>query len=143
MTYTSGPQTFQHQGPVSCKTIFLWTGEVEGRWFRDDSSALHLLCMLFLLLLHQLYLRSSGIRSWRLGIPDLDIKGNNRAYQKEGQKGARLSLIIINKMLIILFTLYNVIPQQPSPLKKMETQKYHIKSYRNSTKVSQSQKAIY
>ena len=29
------------------------------RWFWDDSSALHLLCTLFLLLLHQLQLRSS------------------------------------------------------------------------------------
>lgn len=29
----------------------------------DDSSALHLLCTLFLLLLHQLHLRSSGIRA--------------------------------------------------------------------------------
>ena len=36
-------------------------------WFQDDSSALHLLCTLFLLQLHQLLLRSSGIRSWRLG----------------------------------------------------------------------------
>ena len=41
----------------------------KGGWFQDDSSALHLLCTLFLLLLHQLHLRSSGIRSWRLGTP--------------------------------------------------------------------------
>ena len=40
-------------------------------WFRDDSSTLHLLCTLFLLLLHQLQLRSSGIRSWMLGTPAL------------------------------------------------------------------------
>ena len=40
-------------------------------WFGDDSSALHLLGSLFLLLLYQLHLRSSGIRSWKLGIPDL------------------------------------------------------------------------
>ena len=34
--------------------------------FQDDSSSLHLLCPLFLLLLHQLYLRSSGMnpRGW-------------------------------------------------------------------------------
>ena len=38
-----------------------------GGWFQGDSSALHLLCTLFLLLLHQLLLRSSGIGSWRLG----------------------------------------------------------------------------
>ena len=40
---------------------------VEG-WFGDDSSALHLLCTLCLLLLHQLHLRSS-IRSQSLGTP--------------------------------------------------------------------------
>ena len=39
-----------------------------GGWeFGDDSSALHLLSTLFLLLLHQLHFRSSGIRSQRLG----------------------------------------------------------------------------
>ena len=36
-----------------------------GQWFRDDPSALYLLHTL--LLFHQLHLRSSGIRSWRLG----------------------------------------------------------------------------
>ena len=36
-------------------------------WFLDDLIVLHLLCTLFLLLLHQIHLRSSGIRSWRLG----------------------------------------------------------------------------
>ena len=35
------------------------------RWFQDDSMMLHLLCTLFLLLLHQLHSRSFGIRSWR------------------------------------------------------------------------------
>ena len=45
----------------------------DGGWGRcqDDSSTLHLLCTLFLLLLHQLRLRSSGIRSWRLETPGL------------------------------------------------------------------------
>ena len=38
---------------------------------QDDSSAFHLSCTLFLLLLHQLHLRSSGIRSQRLGTPGL------------------------------------------------------------------------
>ena len=42
-----------------------------GAWFQDDSSLLHLLCSLFLLLLHQLHLRSSGIRSQRLEMPTL------------------------------------------------------------------------
>ena len=42
-----------------------------GLWFWDDSSALHLLCTLFLLLLHQFQLRSTDIRSRRLGTPGL------------------------------------------------------------------------
>ena len=37
-----------------------------GCWFKADSSELHLSCTLFLLLLHQLHLRSSGTRFWRL-----------------------------------------------------------------------------
>ena len=41
-------------------------------WFGDESSTLHLLCALFLLLLRQLHLRPSGIRSWRLGTPKLE-----------------------------------------------------------------------
>ena len=42
-----------------------------GGCFGDDSSALHLLCTLFLLL-HHLHLRSSGIRSWKLGSSALE-----------------------------------------------------------------------
>ena len=43
-----------------------------GGWFGDDSSALHLLCTLFLLLLlYQLYHRLSSIRFQRLGTPAL------------------------------------------------------------------------
>ena len=38
-------------------------------WFGDDSSMFNLLCALFLLILHQLLLRSSGIRFQRLGTP--------------------------------------------------------------------------
>ena len=87
-----GCKTFLgRSGPVSQEKPFLdqWyptflapgSGFVEGqffhrlglrRWFRDDSSALHLLCTLCLLLLHQLHLVSSGIRSRRLGIPALE-----------------------------------------------------------------------
>ena len=37
----------------------------------DDSSALHLLCTLFLL--QQLHLRSSGIRLQRLGTPAINV----------------------------------------------------------------------
>ena len=64
------PQPFWHQGLVSWKTISPRTGV--GEWFQDDSSTLHLLCTLFLLLFCQLHLRSSGMRSWRLGIPALN-----------------------------------------------------------------------
>ena len=39
------------------------------RWFQEDSSPLHVPCTLFLLLLHQLHFRSSGIRSGRVGSP--------------------------------------------------------------------------
>ena len=42
-----------------------------GWWFGDDSSTLHLLYTLFLLLLHQHHLKSSGIRSWRLETPEV------------------------------------------------------------------------
>ena len=41
------------------------------QWFQDDSSTLHLLSTWFLLLLHQLHLRSSCMGSWRLGSPTL------------------------------------------------------------------------
>ena len=36
-------------------------------WFQDNSNALHFLCTLFLLLLHQLHLRSSGLRFQEVG----------------------------------------------------------------------------
>ena len=45
-----------------------------GGWFQNDSNALHLLCALFLLLLHQLHLRSPGLRPQRLGAPVLGSK---------------------------------------------------------------------
>ena len=48
------------------QTAGLWWGM---GWFQDDSSALHLLSTL--LLLDQLHLISSGIRSWRMGTPAL------------------------------------------------------------------------
>ena len=50
--------------------IFLQTENGDG--FRMSSSALHLLCTLFLLLLHQFHLRSSGLRSKRLGTTALE-----------------------------------------------------------------------
>ena len=42
------------------------------KWFLDDSNSLHLSCTLLLLLLQKLHLRSSGIRSQRLGTPALE-----------------------------------------------------------------------
>ena len=47
-------------------------GQGGGRWFGDDSSALYLLCTLFLLWWHQFHLRSSDIRSQKLGTPALE-----------------------------------------------------------------------
>ena len=41
----------------------------EKGWFQDDVSALYLLYTLFLLLLRQLHLGSSGIRSLEVGTP--------------------------------------------------------------------------
>jgi len=49
----------------------------------DDLSTLHLLCTLFLLLLHQLHLRLSGIRSQRLRTPDLGC-GKQQYWQEKG-----------------------------------------------------------
>ena len=48
--------------PARCfmEEIFPWT---RNGWFGEDSSTLHLLCTLFLLLLHQLQLTPSGIGS--------------------------------------------------------------------------------
>ena len=67
---TSGHQSFGHQGAFSWKTTFPQTRV--GGWFEDDSNTLYLVCMLFLLLLLPLlHLRSSGIRSQRLGTPAL------------------------------------------------------------------------
>ena len=65
------PNLFWHQGPVLWKTAFQPPGW-GGWWFQDDSSLLHVLGTFFLLLLHQLHLRSSGIRSWRLRTPILE-----------------------------------------------------------------------
>jgi len=62
------PPTFWAPGSGFVEDNF-FHGLSEGGWFGDDSSTLHLLCTLFLLLLHLLHLRSSGIRSWRLGTP--------------------------------------------------------------------------
>ena len=66
---SSGPQPFWHQGAILWKMIFPRIG----LW--DDSNPLHLLGTLFLLLLHQLHFRSTGIRSQSLGTPTLGDGG--------------------------------------------------------------------
>ena len=63
------PNLFDYQGLVSWKTIFPGTGM---GWFQGDSSTLHLLCTLLLLLLQQLHLRSLGIRCQKLETPALE-----------------------------------------------------------------------
>ena len=65
--------------PYAAVTSFLTPGrdsvgdnfstDVLGGGFQDDSSTLHLLCTLILLLLHELQFRPFGIRSKRLGTP--------------------------------------------------------------------------
>ena len=71
--YISDPQPFWHQGPVPGRQFFHRWGR-GWRCFRDDSRALHLLCTLFLLLSHQLHLRSSGIRSQKSGTPTVNYQ---------------------------------------------------------------------
>ena len=71
--YSSSSQPFSHEGPVSRKTIIPQMWWWEG-WFGDYSSTLHLLCTLFLLLLHQIHPRPSGIRSRRLGKTDWTLE---------------------------------------------------------------------
>ena len=70
----------QSQTRLSTHACIRWRGE--RGWFGDDSSTLRLLCTLFLLLLHQLHLRSSGIRSWSLGTPALPHSPGDFAHGK-------------------------------------------------------------
>ena len=65
------PNLFGTRDQVHRRHVFPMDWSNEG-WFGDDSNALHLLCTLFLLLLHQLHLISSGIRSWRFRTPALE-----------------------------------------------------------------------
>ena len=82
MSYTVAAILEQkQQSPVSLApgTSFLHDNFSTDRgqeWFQDDSTSLHLLCtlVLLLLLIHQLHLRSSGIRSRRLETPELERK---------------------------------------------------------------------
>ena len=62
-------QPFWHQGPVSWKTIFPWTGG-GGGWamVSDNTLIVHFVSIIITLV----PLRSLGVRSWNLGTPALE-----------------------------------------------------------------------
>ena len=64
------PTQVSNLGLLHCRQI-LYLLSHQGS-LQDNSSALHLLCTLFLILLHQPHLRSPCIRSRRLGTPVLE-----------------------------------------------------------------------
>lgn len=76
------------------KTVFSWDGG-KGR-LSDDSSGLHLLCTFFLLLLHQLHLRSSGIRYWRQGTPALQ-NGQRRPQEDEPEASGEIEETLLQR----------------------------------------------
>ena len=84
--------TFTTQGLVLWKTIFPQMGVREG-WFWNDSSTFHLLCMLFLWLSHQLFRISLGIRSRRLGTPDLQDEISSCFWDRQGPSWCRPRLL--------------------------------------------------
>ena len=70
MVYTQQISTIVAPGTIFVEDNF----SMEQGWgacFGDDSSALHLLYTLFLLILYHIHLKASGIRFWRLGTHDL------------------------------------------------------------------------
>ena len=64
------PNLFGTKAQFHGRQFFYRPGQRWGQ-FGDDSSILHGLCMLFLLFITQLYFRSSGTRSQRLGTPNV------------------------------------------------------------------------
>lgn len=66
----------------------------ERAWSADESSALHVLCTSFLFLLHQVHLRSSGLRSQRLGAP-VDLKETPSVLVFSGTRACALPHIIV------------------------------------------------
>ena len=78
------PPTFLASGTGFLKHNFLKDLGV-GLWFQNDSSSLHLLCSLFLLLLHELHLKSSGLRSRRLGAPEIGDNEKSRTWKNRNQ----------------------------------------------------------
>ena len=77
-------------------------GLVVGQCFQDDLSALHLLHTLFLLLLHQLYLRSASFSSQSLETPALLASGRF-TYRHHSQSAPSLWLYLAT----ILVTLHS------------------------------------
>ena len=73
--YQLVPDIFGTRDWCHWKTGFLWIRGWE--WFQNNSNVLHLLCTLFLLLLHQPHLTSSDIISLNLGLPALNILVSN------------------------------------------------------------------
>ena len=65
----SSPQPFWHQRPVSWKTIFPQAWETGAGFVMIQEHSIY--CALYFYLLHQLHLRSSGIRSRKLETPAL------------------------------------------------------------------------
>ena len=95
-----------------------------GVWFWDDSNALHLLCTLFLLLLCQLHLISSGIRSQGLGTPALL---DDRKCFKSFCTQKRKTFIFKRVILIPLWRIGQVVGKlETRRLGKRLVQKFHI-----------------
>ena len=92
-----------------CETIFpRGRGGLGRRSFQDDSSALPSLCALFPLLLHQLYLRLSGIRSQMLETPEScsDWRGSDEGLIKPHTCFTLRNAVCLGKLLF----------SHPSPL---------------------------
>ena len=66
----------------------------ERTWSADESSALYVLCTSFLFLLHQVHLRSSSLRSQRLGAP-VDLKETPSVLVFSGTRARALPNIIV------------------------------------------------
>ena len=77
------PNLFGTRDLFHGRQFFPWSrvGEMVLEWL----NALHLLCILFLLLWYQCHLRSSGIKSQRLGIPALEKFGHYPKVQPPGE----------------------------------------------------------
>ena len=89
------PNLFDTKDQFHGRQLFHQPGGVVER-FRDDSRAVHLVCTLFLVLLHQLHLRSSGVRYQSLGTIALNHE-MTRCFQhtpKKNHKAVKETLYI-------------------------------------------------